>query len=147
MPAAREPGSIRSFYNVYGKSEQKVYGKSEQSEAEKYARMPESVLFDGGLSVTARCVYGVLARYVYQGTAVKIGQRRIAKLLGVHVETVNLAIHELEERQHIAIRGEGKARRIYHLMSFVFGKKQRAGVEEVISSPSGGRRLATVRSA
>jgi len=93
---------------VYGKTEQKVYGNSEQVEAEKYARMPESVLFDDGLSVTARCVYGVLARYVYQGTTVKIGQRRIAKLLGLHVETVNVAIHELEDRQHIAIRGNGK---------------------------------------
>ena len=107
--------------------------------------MPESVLFDDGLSVTARCVYGVLARYVYQGTAVKIGQRRIAKLLGVHVETVNLAIHELEGRQHIVVRGNGKARRLYHLSSTVFGQKQRAGIEEVISSPSRTPRLATVR--
>jgi hypothetical protein len=132
---------------VYGKTEQKVYGNSEQGEAEKYARMPESVLFDEGLSAAARCVYGVLARYVYQGTTVRIGQRRIAKLLGVHVETVNVAIHELEDRQHIAIRGNGKARRMYHLASLVFGQKQRAGIEEVISSPSGGRRLASVRRA
>ena len=60
MSAAQEPGSIRGLYNVYGKSEQRVYGKSEQGEAENYARMPESVLFDDALSVTARCVYGVL---------------------------------------------------------------------------------------
>ena len=148
MSAAREPGSIRGLYNVYGKSEQKVYGKSEQGEAENYARMPESVLFDDALSVTARCVYGVLARYVYQGTTVKIGQRRIAGLLGVHVETVNAAIHELEGRQHIAIRGTGRARRIYHLSSSVFGQKQRAGsVQEVISSSSRTRRFASVRRA
>jgi len=140
MSAAREPGSIRGLYNVYG--------KSEQGEAEYYARMPESVLFDDALSVTARCVYGVLARYVYQGTTVKIGQRRIAGLLGVHVETVNAAIHELEGRQHIAIRGTGRARRIYHLSSSVFGQKQRAGsVQEVISSPSRTRRFASVRRA
>jgi hypothetical protein len=147
MPAARASGSIEGLYNVYGKSEQKVYGKSDQGEAEKYARMPESVLFDEGLSVTARCVYAVLARYVYQGATVKIGQRRIAKLLGVHVETVNVAIHELEDREHIAIRGEGKARRLYHLSSFVFGQKQRAGAEEVISSPSRMRRFASMRRA
>jgi hypothetical protein len=67
-------------------------------------------------------------------------------LLGIHVETVNLAIHELEVRQHIAIRGVGKARRIYHLCSPVFGQKQRAGFEEVISSPSRTPRLASVRS-
>lgn len=132
---------------MYGKSEQKVYGKSVQSDAEKYARLPDSVLCDQRLSVTARCVYGVLARYAYQGTTVKIGQRRIARLLGVHLETVNLAIHELEERRHIAIRGTGKARRIYHLTSSVFGQKQRAGIEEVISSPSRTPRLASVRRA
>ena len=132
---------------MYGKSEQKVYGKSVQSDAEKYARLPDSVLCDKGLSVTARCVYGVLARYAYQGTTVKIGQRRIARLLGVHLETVNVAIHELDERRHIAIRGTGKARRIYHLTSSVFGQKQRAGIEEVISSPSRTPRLASVRRA
>jgi hypothetical protein len=130
---------------VYGKSEQKVYGNSEQIPAEKYARLPDSVLCDSRLSATARCVYGVLARYAYQGTTVKIGQRRIARLLGVHVETVNLAVHELEGRGHIAIRGAGKARHIYHLWSSVFGKKQRAGVEEVIGSPSGLPRLASIK--
>jgi hypothetical protein len=51
------------------------------------------------------------------------------------VETVNLAIHELEDRQHIAIRGSGKARRIYHLCSNVFGQKRRAGIKEEVSSP------------
>jgi Helix-turn-helix domain len=122
-----------------------VYGKSEQRDAERYARLPDSVLCDHRLSVTARCVYGVLARYAYQGTTVKIGQRRIARLLGIHVETVNLAIHELEDRLHIAIRGAGKARRIYHLHSSVFGQKQGAGFEEVISSPSRTPRLASVR--
>jgi len=146
MPTAFEQGSIGSVYYVYGKSEQKVYGKSEQGGAEKYARLPDSVLCDHHLSVTARCVYGVLARYAYQGTTVKIGQRRIARHLGIHVETVNLAIHELEDRRHIAIRGLGKARRTYHLRSSVFGQKQRAGIEEVISSPSRTPRLASVRS-
>jgi hypothetical protein len=138
-------GSLRSVYNVYGNSEQKVYGNSEQIPVEKYARLPDSVLCDRRLSVTARCVYAVLARYAYQGTTVKIGQRRIAELLGVHVETVNGAIHELEGCQHIAIRGDGKTRRIYHLWSSVFGQKQRAGIEEVISSPSRTLRLASTR--
>jgi len=142
-----ESGSLWSVYYVYGKSEQRVYGESEQGEAEKYARLPDSVLCDHGLSVTARCVYGVLARYAYQGTTVTIGQRRIAMLLGVHVETVNVAIHELEDRQHISIRGKGRTRRVYHLWSSVFGQKQRAGIEEVISSPSRTLRLASTRNA
>ena len=47
-----ESGSLWSVYYVYGKSEQRVYGESEQGEAEKYARLPDSVLCDHGLSVT-----------------------------------------------------------------------------------------------
>ena len=132
---------------MYGKSVQKVYGNSEQGAMEKYARLPDSVLCDHRLSVTARCVYGALARYAYQGTTVRIGQRRIASLLGIHVETVNMAIHELEECRHIAIRGAGKVRRIYHLSSSVFGQKQRAGVEEAVSGPSRTLRLASIRRA
>jgi DNA-binding MarR family transcriptional regulator len=123
-----------------------VFAKSEHGGAEKYARVPDSVLFDHGLSMTARGVYGVLARHVFQGTTVNVGQRRIANLLGVHVGTVNRALHELEERKHISIRGRGNGRRIYHLRSLVFGQKQRAGIEEVISSPSRTPRLASVRS-
>jgi DNA-binding MarR family transcriptional regulator len=86
-----------------------------------------------------------MARRVYQGTTVKIGQRQIAKQLGCDVKTVNRAIHELEKHTYITIIGNGKARRTYHLHSSVFGKKQRAGIEEVISSPSGTPRLASVR--
>jgi len=132
---------------VGGKSGQQVGAKSGQSVVEKYARVPDSVLRDDALSASARCVYAVLARYTFQGTTVSIGHRRIAGILGLHKETVGTAIHELEEGKHIVIRGKGKARRIYHLQSAVFGQKQRAGIEEVISSPSGGRRLATVRRA
>src|SRR5207249_1353532 len=79
------------------------------------------------------------------GTTVRIGQRRIATRLGFHLETVGHAIRKLEARGHITIVGRGNARRMYHLHSNVFGAKQRAGVEEVISSPSGGQRLASVR--
>ena len=131
---------------MYGKSGHQAYGKSEQGTLEKYARVPDSVLFDRSLSSSARCVYAVLARYAYQGTTVRIGQRRIATLLGVHVETVNRAIRELESRGHIAIRGRGNSRIVYHLVSDVFGQKQRSGVEESISSPSRGPRLASTRS-
>jgi DNA-binding MarR family transcriptional regulator len=130
---------------VGGKSGQKVGGKSGQSVTEKYARIPDSVLQDRVLSATAHCVYAIFSRYTYQGTTVSIGQRRIAGILGLHKETVGIAIRELEEREHIAIRGKGKARRIYHLQSSVFGQKQLAGVEEVISSPSRTRRFASTR--
>jgi hypothetical protein len=76
-----------------------------------------------------------------------MGQRRISKLLGIHQETVALALRDLAARGHITITGSGNRRRTYHLHSGVFGQKQRAGVEEVISSPSRGRRFASVRSA
>ena len=145
VPTPTEPNSINTVYYVFGKSEQKVYGNSEQMPAERYARLPDSVLYDGRLSPAARCVYGVLARHAYQGTTVRIGQRRIAKLLRMHLETVNATIHELERRGHIVINGIGKARRMYHLSSPVFGQKQRTGIEEVIGSPSGVPRLASTR--
>ena len=45
-----------------------MFAKSEHGGAEKYARTPDSVLQDRGLSMTARCVYAVLARHVFQGT-------------------------------------------------------------------------------
>lgn len=128
-----------------GKSGQKVGGKSGQGIPEKYARIPDSVLHDTALSVTARCVYGILSRYTYQGTTVSIGHRRMASLLGIHKETVGNAIQELEGRKHIVIRGSGKSRRVYHLESSVFGQKQRADIQELISSPSRTPRLATVR--
>jgi DNA-binding MarR family transcriptional regulator len=147
VPAAGELRSIESVYIVFAKNEQKVFAKYEQGRIERYARTPDSVLYDRKLSMTARCVYGVLARYAYQGTTVRIGQRRIANLLGCHVATINRAIHELEERQHITIRGKGRDRRSYHLRSPIFGQKQRAGIEEVISSPSRTPRLASTRRA
>ena len=114
---------------------------------EHWNRLPDSVLFDRSLSLACRCVYAVLAGAVHQGTVAKMGQRRISKLLGIHQETVALALRELAERGHITVSGNGNYRRTYHLHSDVFGQKQRAGVEEVIGSPSGGRRLATVRRA
>ena len=79
-PTTLEPHSLESVYYVYGKSEQKAFGNSEHMPAEKYARVPDSVLWDVGLSLAARCVYGLLARFAFQGTTVRIGQRRIAKL-------------------------------------------------------------------
>src|SRR4051812_10815227 len=128
------------YIYVNGNSGQKVNGKSGQ---EHYSRVPDSVLFDRGLSGTAKNVYAVIAGSVHQGTTAKIGQRRISMLLGVHQETVGLVLKELAVRGHITIVGSGKERRIFHLHSDVFGQKQRAGLQEIVSSPSGGRRLAS----
>ncbi|MBZ5618471.1 MAG: helix-turn-helix domain-containing protein [Acidobacteriia bacterium] len=85
---------------MYGKSGQKEYGKYEHMTVEKYARIPDSVLRDLRLSASARCVYGVLARHAFQGGTASIGQRRLAAFLGVHLETVNRAIRQLEALKH-----------------------------------------------
>jgi hypothetical protein len=76
-----------------------------------------------------------------------MGVRRLSQLAGFHKDTVCSAIEELSSAGHITVIGNGKLRRIYNLNSRLFGQKQRAGVEEVIGSPSGGRRFASKRSA
>ncbi len=124
-----------------GKLGRIVTGKSGQLEPESYARLVKSVLYDKQLGFAARSVYGVLADHVFQGTTAKIGQRRVAKLLGCHQDTAAAALQELSDRGHIDIIGTGQQRRVYHLRSSRFGAKQRAGVEETAPAPSGGRRL------
>src|SRR5215467_11469990 len=99
---------------VNGNSGQKVNGKSGH---EHYSRIPDSVLFDKSLSPTAKNVYAVIAGSAYQGATAKIGQRRISAFLGLHQETVGLALKELSNRGHITIVGSGNARRIFHLNS------------------------------
>jgi hypothetical protein len=130
---------------VTGNSDQKARGNSVHSE--HWNRLPDSVLYDRQLSLASRCVYAVLAGAVHQGTLAKMGQRRISKLLGIHQETVGFALRDLADRGHITISGGGNRRRGYHLNSDVFGQKQRAGIEEVISSPSRTPRLASTRRA
>ncbi len=134
---------------VSGKSVQKVRGNSVQQE--HFNRVPNSVLFDVELSLAARCVYAFVAGSVHQGTTAKVGQRLIAKKLGIHQETVRLALQELECQKHLTIIGTGKERRVYHLHSNIFGNKQRAlnsgesSKEDLVSFPR--PRLATARTA
>ena len=126
-----------------GNSDHKANGNSVHGE--HWNRLPDSVLYDRGLSLACRCVYAVLAGSMHQGTVAKMGQRRISKLLGIHQETAALALRDLAAGGHITITGSGNLRRTYHLHSDVFGQKQRAGIPEVISSPSRTPRLASVR--
>lgn len=128
---------MKSLY-VDGKSGQKVDGKSGQ---EHYGRTPDSVLLDHELSMTARVVFAFLGGCAHQGCTVRVGHRRIASKIGANRETVGLAIHELAERGHLTIIGSGKARRIYHLNSKIFGSKQRDGIQDVAIGPSGTPRL------
>ena len=132
---------------MYQEAVRKPYQKTVQSEEnekrEHYNRLPDSVLYDTRLSASSRCVYAQLAGSVHQGTTATVGQRRIASRLGFSKTTVNASIRELEAYGHITITAGGKQRYLYSLASGVFGSKQRAGVQEVISHPH--KRLASVR--
>lgn len=87
----------------------------------------------------------MLAGSVHQGTVASIGQRRIADRLGFSRTTVSEAVKDLAAYGHLKIMACGAQRYRYHLTSEVFGSKQRAGVESVIMSGPGRKRLATVR--
>lgn len=95
------------------------------------------MLHDSELTACARCVYAELASWVFEGRIAKIGQRKIAQLLGFHQETVSLAILELAKRNHIRIGRDGNGKRqAYELLSPAFGQKQ--GKRDIIrSAPSG----------
>lgn len=129
--------------NLYvdGNSGQKVTKVAGKTGQIHYSRVPDSVLHDGALSCTSRCIFAVLAGAAYQGSTAKIGHRRIATKLGINRETVGDGLQELRARGHIVIIGEGRARRSYLLTSPLFGSKQRAGVKEIGIGPSGTPRL------
>ena len=126
--------------------DQKLVRKPSQKLVQSHwNRIPDSVLLDKRLNASARCVYAYLAGTVHQGTVATVGQRRIAGKLGFSKSTVNEAIKELASNEHIKVIACGAQRYRYHLTSEVFGQKQRAGVETLVSAPR--RRLATVRTA
>jgi hypothetical protein len=125
---------------VTGKSVQKVTGKSGQS---GFVRMVRKVLYDRSLSPSAKCVYGVLADRVGYGCTARIGQRRIAAVLGFHQETVAECLRELQARGHIEIVGTGRQRRTYILLSNTFGRDQ-GRRDVIVSGPSGVPRYASL---
>ena len=113
----------------------------------RYARIPREVVCDPGLEPLDIRVYCILAGSVWQGTTAKIGTRLIARGTHASRRLVIDSLRRLEARGHIqkaaVRRGE---REMYILTSLVFGQKQRAGIEEVISSLSRTPRLASVGS-
>lgn len=126
-----------------------VSGKSVSSKMKRsvrwHGRIPASVLLDKELSSEAVRVYGLLALSVYQGTVAYVGMREIGRIIGKSAATVKRRIDELAAREHIVPRpGKNGQRSHYHLTSPVFGQKQRAGVTEVVSAPSGGQRYASI---
>jgi hypothetical protein len=110
----------------------------------RYSRMPEGILHEKRLTAYARLVYAELALWVFQGKTCSVGMRQIAAKLGISNTTVVESIHQLEALSLISVsRPERGKRTVYVLNSNVFGQKQ-GRATEVVSSPSGGKRLASV---
>jgi hypothetical protein len=134
------PSKESSNRMVNGKTVRSVNGKTVRC---GFVRLVRSVLYDTSLSLSARCIYGVLADRVGCGRTVRIGQRKIAELLGVHQETVLEGIKELCLHKHIEIARTASQRSIYILLSSTFGKAQ-GQRDVVVSGPGGGRRYASL---
>ena len=111
-----------------------------------YGRIPADVLLDESLSSDAVRVYGILALWVFQGDVAYIGMREIGRLSGLSPATVMRRVKELAAAKYIEVRKAETGKRSWYVMtSPVFGQKQRAGVEELVSAPR--RRLVTARTA
>jgi hypothetical protein len=113
---------------------------------EQYSRIPREVLSDRRLNGRDIRVYAVLAVFCWQGSVAAVGKRLIAKRAGCAERLVVASLKHLEVTGHIHKTAVKRGQRgIYHLLSPVFGQKQRAGLYEMVVSPDGRRRLASVR--
>lgn len=111
-----------------------------------YGRVPVAVAQDHRLPDAAVRLYSVMAAYVKQGTtAGSVGQRRLGEIFGWSQPKVSRMLSKLVETGHVIPTEVGSGvRGFYHFTSPVFGQKQRSWVKEVVSAPSGGKRLASI---
>jgi len=87
----------------------------------------------------------MLALDVYEGRIASVGMRRIGTLIGKSAQTVLRRIGELVKTEHLRIAPKVAGRRaVYELASPVFAQKQ-GKVNVIVSSPRGGKRLASVK--
>ena len=110
----------------------------------EYARLPREVACDQALKLLDIRVYCMLSGSVWQGNTAQIGTRLLARYVGASRRLVVESLGRLEQRGHLHKAARRGQRQMYVLTSSVFGKKQRAGIEEVISSPSRTPRFASV---
>lgn len=117
--------------------------------AKLYSRTPLSVSMDHDLSRTDVAVYGALAFWVMQGDICCKSNTVLALTAKTSRRQVIRSLQALIIGGHISAAPSNKRKSIcaYQLNSPVFGQKQRDGVQEIVSAPSGGKRLATVRTA
>lgn len=75
------------------------------------------VIHDKQLSLTAKVVFCELALWLKRGEQrVSRGQRSIAENIGLHQETVGMALKELAVRGHISIEPAGRGKRSSYLL-------------------------------
>ncbi len=145
--------SIRDTVRV---SKSDTVGVSLQSKT-GFARIPYAVLRDVRLSPIERLVYAELAAWTFHGNVARRGQRAIADALGIRQATVSKAlvrlislgivadgVAELVKRGLVSEEQAEHWRGIYVLTSPVFGANHRKGIDKVVSSPRGSRRIASV---
>jgi hypothetical protein len=88
-----------------------------------HAQSPATVLLDSRLDPLAKVVYGILALESW-GPNSYIGQRLLAKLLGVSQQTIMRRLDLLKTTGHIDIQEEGHGKRSrYVLKSPVFTER------------------------
>jgi hypothetical protein len=109
-----------------------------------HARTPAVVLLDKSISCEAKVAYGILALTTWQGKLSSLGLRELGRLMGKSQMSAKRYMDELVKAKAIGRHTEKSGKRAwYEFTSPVFGQKQRAGVESLVSYPR--RRLATVR--
>ncbi len=112
--------------------------------SERYGRGPDSVILDVNLSDFAKVVYVLIARHVFQGNTASIGTREMARLLSTTQSRVTRAVRELIAAGKVENRRVKRGQRgMWVLPSSIFAQKQ-GKQTVVVSSPSGGRRYASV---
>lgn len=112
-----------------------------------YGRVPVSVLMDPDLSGVDVRVFAGMARWVMQGDICCKSHTDIGLGCRVTPRQVRRSIKALILGGHICAASSNKPKAIctYQLNSDVFAQKQRDGVQEIVSAPSGGKRLSSVR--
>jgi len=152
-PVPQTPGCPYSFanqadsMNLYvGQTSVPLVGhRSDPLSRAHYSRVPVDVLFDPQLKNRDKVIYAALAIHCWQGSVASIGKRRIAKLTCCAERLVIESLNRLEAYGHILRASVQRGQRAqYVLKSPVFGQKQRAGVQEIITTHDGRRRLASV---
>lgn len=97
-----------------------------------YGMIPQEVILDEDLAYSAKVVFSFLALSWRRerGPFVSVGERLIAKSLGMSRITVVAGLRQLENRRHIIIQSDGKTRAQYTLRYSIFGYSDKMKIPE-----------------